>query len=101
MRFEQVLMTPWYQSAAWQQMEQAIDKDRTPCALLGLSEGMKSHIIAALAVKRGYPMLVVTPSDEAAARLAERCGGGYRPKGAYFFLPVRLPFIGWRRCPGK
>jgi len=71
MRFEQALMGPLYNSAHWQQMEQAMEKGKTPCAVLGLSEGMKSHLTAALYQKGYGPVLVITPSDEAAARICE------------------------------
>lgn len=71
MHYEQALMGPLYSSAGWQQIERAAQEGKTPCAVLGPSEGMKSHLVAALMLKGYGPVLVITPSDEAAARICE------------------------------
>ncbi|MBQ8536560.1 MAG: hypothetical protein IJ461_04060, partial [Clostridia bacterium] len=64
------LFSPLGQTAPFKQLIQSLDACEVT-ALYGLPEGIRAYLAAAVYAQCGKPVVMVTPSDLAAARAAE------------------------------
>ncbi len=68
---EKAIFTALYETGAWQRLEECIRGGQMPCSAFGLVETRRSHLAAALRLRGGRPVILVTHTDVRAARLAE------------------------------